>query len=378
MPELPLHLTPLSRQFLLAAAGIAVAALIVALVRRRRLRSASIARPAKPPVARRARSTAEALAPFAQSEQVAIEAKSIPAATAATASRRQHVAASVDAGANPIADDSDLVFGPLTPALAELLPESETRKRDLARSLQNAGHYSANAWRNLAAIRTLGIVLPILGCLAALVLAPPQFEPVLMAGLIILPLVGWALPTLLIRSRAKARLNEMSHAMPDLLDLLNMCVSQGMTAPAALSRVASELQPVYPALAKELKIVTEQARIGSLEQALRGLSSRVDTPEIHSFTSLLIQTEQMGTSVSEALAEHSDSMREGFRQRADEAANAATFKMLFPTVLCLMPAVFMFLLGPAMIELNDFFFGRGQEVLNSNTAAVELLNREPR
>jgi tight adherence protein C len=142
--------------------------------------------------------------------------------------------------------------------------------------------------------------------------------------------------------------------------------------------VSRELDPVYPALSKELKIVTDQARVGTLDQALRGFSNRVDIPEVHSFTSLLIQTERMGTSMSEALTEHSDNMRESFRQRADERANAATFKLLFPTVLCLMPAVFMFLLGPAAIQLNDFFSGRGQEILGSSGRAVQNAPRETR
>jgi tight adherence protein C len=170
----------------------------------------------------------------------------------------------------------------------------------------------------------------------------------------------------------------MSRGMPDMLDLLNMCVSQGMTVPAALTRVSSEIEPVYPALARELKIVTDQSRIGTLEQALRAFSARVDASEVHSFTSLMIQTEQMGTSMSGALTEYSDNMRESFRQRADQKANAATFKMLFPTVLCLMPAVFMFLLGPATIELNEFFRGRGQEILDSNAISTELTGRPVR
>jgi tight adherence protein C len=260
----------------------------------------------------------------------------------------------------------------VTPALAELLPESDERKQKLSVSLKNAGYYSAHAWHNLAAIRCLGIILPILLCLGLLVIAPEQLEPALMIGLVSLPLIGWSLPTLFIRSKAKSRLDEMSRGMPDMLDLLNMCVSQGMTVPSALLRVGGEIEPVYPALAKELKIVTEQAKIGTLDQALRGFSARVNAPEVHSFTSLMIQTEQMGTSMSEALTEYSDNMRETIRQQADQKANSATFKMLFPTVICLMPAVFMFLLGPAVIELNDFFKGRGQEILDSNTISTEM------
>src|SRR5690606_32126033 len=103
------------------------------------------------------------------------------------------------------------------------------------------------------------------------------------------------------------------------------CVSQGMTLPAALTRVSRELATVYPPLSQELKIVSEQARIAGLPQALTNFGNRVDLPDVHSFTALLIQTERMGTSVSDALSEYSDSMRESLRQRADQKANAASF-----------------------------------------------------
>jgi tight adherence protein C len=100
-------------------------------------------------------------------------------------------------------------------------------------------------------------------------------------------------------------------------------------------------------------------------------------PDVHSFTTLLIQTERMGTSVSQALTDYSDNMRESLRQRADEKANTATFKLLFPTVSCLMPAVFLFLLGPAIIQLSDFFTGGGSDVVNNNVRQVQQLdNRE--
>lgn len=317
-------------------------------------------------------------APAILSGQTAVEPKPWKSPAGLHPVVKDYATASDAWTSRPIADEGDLVFGAVTPMLAELLPESAVRKSTLSATLKNAGFYSAHAWANLAAVRCLGIILPILACLAILVFAPEEFEPYAMVGLIALPLVGWSLPTLWVRGKAKARVEEMSRGMPDMLDLLNMCVSQGMTVPTALSRVSRELDPVYPALAKELKIVTEQAKIGTLDQALRGFSNRVDAPEIHSFTSLMIQTEQMGTSMSEALTEYSDNMRESFRQRADEKANAATFKMLFPTVLCLMPAVFMFLLGPAVIELNDFFHGRGREILDSNTASTSLVSQEER
>jgi tight adherence protein C len=177
---------------------------------------------------------------------------------------------------------------------------------------------------------------------------------------------------MLVRSQAAARLKEMEAGMPDMLDLLNMCVSQGMTIAPALARVGKELEEVYPALAQELKIVGEQARVSTLEQALTNFSERVDVPQVHSFTALLIQTERLGTSVSRALVDYSDNMRESLRQRADQKANSAAFKLLFPTVMCLMPAVFLFLMGPAIIQLSDFFNEGGRELLeNGGAAAIE-------
>ena len=263
-------------------------------------------------------------------------------------------------------DSTDLVFGPVTTTLSSMLPESDDRRRELTRTLQNAGYYSRNAWHNLASIRYLGIFLPILFCGLLLVFGPPQFEPLLIAAIVFLPLVGWALPTLIVRNKAEKRLREISNGMPDMLDLLNMCVSQGMTVPKAMARVGGDLEPVYPALAKELKIVTEQSRIGSVDQALTGFSQRVDVPEVHSFTSLIIQTERMGTSMSDALVDYSDSMRETMRQRTDQKASSATFKLLFPTVLCLLPAVYLFLLGPAVVQLSDFYTGEGRRALQAS------------
>jgi tight adherence protein C len=159
--------------------------------------------------------------------------------------------------------------------------------------------------------------------------------------------------------------------------MLNMCVSQGLTVQDSLRRISRDLLPVYPDLGRELAIVCEQADVGSLEHALENLAERIDVAEVRSFTSLLIQTERMGTSVAAALTEYSDNIRESLRQRADEKANRATFKLLFPTVLCLMPAVYMFLLGPAVIELSKFFNEGGQTALDNSQESIQRMNTRP-
>jgi len=224
----------------------------------------------------------------------------------------------------PINDD-DLVFGDATPALAQMLPETASRK----------------------------------------------------AAVIAAPLVGWAIPPLLVSSKATERRGDIERGLPDALDMLNMGVSQGLTVQSSLKRIGPEIEPAHPALAQELKIVNQQAHVGSLNQALSNFAKRMDSPEVSSFTSLLIQSESTGTSISRALSDYSDSMRSTIRERADSRANAASFKLLFPTVLCLMPSVFMFLLGPAVVSLSDFANNTANELIDSRQNALDSLETAP-
>ncbi len=274
----------------------------------------------------------------------------------------------------PSVRTDDLSYGGLTPVLASMLPESEQRAADARKDLQAAGYYQPHASQNLAASRYLLMMLGLLLGGLALVLAPPQFEWIAVIGVVTLPLLGWAMPRLIVRNQADERKRQIEHGMPDLLDMLNMCVSQGLTIPESLKRILRDLRGPYPALAQELRIVSEQSQLAGLPTALTNFSKRIDLPEVHSFTTLLNQTERMGTSISEALTSYSDTMRESLRQRADEKGNQATFRLLFPTVFCLMPAVYLFLLGPAIVELSNFFYRGGRESLDQSSSAIERLN----
>lgn len=260
----------------------------------------------------------------------------------------------VDPGDTGLADSSDYVFGSTTPVLAAMLPESPVRHEEIRRELQTAGYFQPHAAQNLAAIRYLCILAPLLLLGLTLIFTPRRFERPILISMLIVPAIGWALPRLVVKRRAAERTREIELAIPDMLDMLNMCVSQGMTVPTALTRVSRELGDTHPALQKELNIVSEQAELGTIDQALSNFRRRIDIAEVHSFTTLLMQTERMGTGVSTALADYSENMRESFKQRAEEKGNRAAFKLLFPTVLCLMPAVFMILMGPAVVEFSNF------------------------
>ena len=271
----------------------------------------------------------------------------------------------------PTVDISDYAFGPITPILAALLPESARRVEETKGQLQTAGYYQPHAIHNLAAIRYVFMMSMLVFCGLLLIVVPIEFEAWVMGSLVVLPLMGWAVPRVYIQVKATQRTTAIEQAMPDMFDLLNMCVSQGLTVPESLARVGSDLRPVYPELAQELSIVSQQAEVGTLQIALENFSKRVDVSDVHMFTSLINQTSRLGTSVSAALTEYSDSMRENFIQRANEKANQASFKLLFPTVICLMPAVYIFLLGPAIKELSQFFNEGGRNVLDQGVQALE-------
>lgn len=292
--------------------------------------------------------------------------------------RGSPVIPSIEAHEVPSVDTSDFTYGSATSVLAAFLPETDEGRRLLARELKQAGDYAPHARENLAATRFLFMISSLLMGGGCVLMAPQSIERVLLIGTLVMTALGWAVPSLLVKSRAKSRRTEIERAIPDMMDMLNMCVSQGLTVPDSLSRISMDLKPVYPALAQELSIVVDQAKVGTLNEALQNFAERIDLPQVDSFTSLLTQTERMGTSVSDALTDYSDTMRESLRQRADERANQASFSLLFPTVLCLMPAVFLFLMGPAAIEVSKFTNAGGLRALDEGRQAVQGANRAPR
>ena len=273
--------------------------------------------------------------------------------------------------------DKDLLFGQITPAVAQLLPESATRRETQRKNLTGAGYFSRASWMNLAALRfVLGFAaVVIIGIL--LIFAPPVAEPWLVVSLVIAPLMAWAVPPLVVAFKASERRIDIDRGLPDVLDMMNMGVSQGLTVPQSLKRISREITTVHPALAEELQLLNQQAEVGSMPQALRNFSQRIDSPDVNSFTSLLIQSETTGTSISRSLTEYSDGIRSSLKERADSRANLASFQLLFPVALLLMPSVFLFLLGPAIVQFSDFYNNQAQTLQQNRRDAIQTLDQSP-
>ena len=173
-------------------------------------------------------------------------------------------------------------------------------------------------------------------------------------------IMGYVLPSMMVGRRLKKRQKEMQKALPDALDMLVVSVEAGLGLNQALVRVSEEIYRVSPVLSEQLALVNLEIRAGtSREEALRNLAERTGLQDISSLVGMLIQTDRFGTSVAQALRVHSETMRTKRRQRAEEAAAKTTIKMVFPLVFCIFPALFVVILGPALIQIYKALSGFG-------------------
>jgi len=156
--------------------------------------------------------------------------------------------------------------------------------------------------------------------------------------------------------KVRTRKEEIFHNMPDVLDLLAIIVEAGLGLDSALRKVSEEHILSKTPLSMEIRQIVSEIGVGLPRvEALRNLYNRTGLDDIKALTDILIQSEKFGTSVSQALKGFSQSLRTKRRQLAEEEAAKTTIKLVFPLVLCIFPAVFIVLLGPAVISIYRSF-----------------------
>ena len=160
---------------------------------------------------------------------------------------------------------------------------------------------------------------------------------------------GFVLPNLLIQSRIDRRQKEIRQALPDALDLLTICVEAGLGFDAAMRKVADKWEnQLSVSFGRALK----EIQLGKLRrEALRDMADRIGASEFDSFVAAVIQSEQLGVSMAKILRIQSDDMRVKRRQRAEQEAQKAPVKMLFPMALLIFPTIVFVLMGPAAIMI---------------------------
>ena len=168
-------------------------------------------------------------------------------------------------------------------------------------------------------------------------------------------ITGYLLPTFWLSRRAESRKTEIFHALPDVLDLLTVCVEAGLSLDAALIKTTENFPRDNP-LIKEIHTVTLEIRAGKARsEALKGLAERTMVEDIKSFVSMLVQTEKFGTSLGKTLRIYSDSLRMKRKQFAEEKAAKTAVKMLLPLTFCVFPALLVVMLVPAFFKIYAMF-----------------------
>jgi tight adherence protein C len=144
--------------------------------------------------------------------------------------------------------------------------------------------------------------------------------------------------------------------MPDALDVIVVCLEGGLSLPGSIHRVSTELRTAHRTLAAEMTIVQREIQLGrSTGEALQRFANRFDVEELRSLASVILQAERFGASVIKALKVHADSLRLKRRQKAEEMAQKASVKLVFPTVLFIFPSLFVVLVGPAVFDIIGMF-----------------------
>ena len=165
--------------------------------------------------------------------------------------------------------------------------------------------------------------------------------------------VGYKLPDIIIKNEIDKRQEEINLSFPDALDMMLICVQGGIGLEQTVDRVAQEVAEQSETLAEELGILSaEMAMLNDRRQALQDFAKRVGSGGARSFATALIQAEQYGTSVSQAMRVMSDEIRELRMAKAEEKAASLPPKLTVPMILFFLPALFIIILGPAGIEAS--------------------------
>ena len=228
-------------------------------------------------------------------------------------------------------------------------PSIWSQNETVQQRLIKAGYDSPVAPLVYSMIRV--IVLIVLPLLAFIILPKTSFFKVLVGvggtGLIALMLPPFGL----LRLEA-IRQEKIRRSLPDALDLLVVCVEAGISLDAAILRVAKDLLIVHPELASELMVVSRKMNAGmSREDALRGLWDRTGVDEVRALVASLLQSEKWGSSSSRVLRVSAETLRRKRRQAAERKAATAPLKMIVPMAIFIFPALFVVILGPAVIQI---------------------------
>jgi tight adherence protein C len=164
---------------------------------------------------------------------------------------------------------------------------------------------------------------------------------------------GYLAPSLLLDRRIAAKRQEYRTGFPDFMDLLVVCADAGLAMEGALERVGRELAGLYPSLAANIHMTNLEIRAGrTLSEALEHFGDRLGLDEVRSFATLIQQSDELGSSITEALRVYSEDMRHKRLSTAEEKAYALPAKLSLPLMVCVFPVLFVVILLPVFVRIK--------------------------
>jgi tight adherence protein C len=246
---------------------------------------------------------------------------------------------------------SERVVGPLvgwlSRAMLRLNPKQNLEA--VATLLMSAGMRTTSPQAFLASKAACGVA----GAVFGFMLGSAESASGAFVFALILGAIGYIAPAVIVQSRARRRGSQLAGDLPDALDLLAVSVEAGLGFDAAVSKLC---QYMNGPLSEEFELALGEMRIGeSRSDALKKLARRAGTPEIAAFVRAIVQADQLGTSLGRILRVQATDSRNKRQSAAEERAMKAPIKMLFPTIAFIFPAMFIVVLGPAMLSLKQLF-----------------------
>jgi tight adherence protein C len=245
-------------------------------------------------------------------------------------------------GARAFFDSAASGIGELLTDKLNVINEERLRKNLIA-----AGMYQTTPRQVIGYSLLCALAFPALGVWLAI--AAGASATLAIVGAIFLAAIGWFAPGFVVQQRAEGRLYRIDRNMPELIDLLVVTVEAGLSLSAALQLAGERMKG---ALGDELRIVLQEQRMGLTPvQALENMESRCPTPAVESFVRAMMQGQLLGVSVGAILRSLAVEMRKRRRAAAEQQAQKAPIKMLFPLVFMIFPALFVVILGPAVVSV---------------------------
>jgi tight adherence protein C len=222
------------------------------------------------------------------------------------------------------------------------------REDEVQRELISAGYYRISARKFIGYRALLAIVLPV-GLVWLLGLAGASAAALLLIGIVAV-VAGWIGPNVWVHRKVRQRHEAVDDMLPSMIDLLVVTLEAGVAFPQAL-RLASER--IEGPLGDELRLTIQEQALGlSTLESLQNWVVRCDTPSVRGFVRAMVQGDKLGVSIGQILRNQAIEVRARQRSLVEERAQKAPIKMLFPLVFLIFPAMFVIILGPALMQIN--------------------------